>query len=118
VLGRSISEVLGREDWRHEANPSVGGRATVIAVTATAVALQLKPQTMEAIGRWISLLLSKAIMGALLAVLLNFVGSLIVPEYWWPPVPDSWDMAGAGALGGMLTHCFKSIAPRKSENSN
>jgi hypothetical protein len=80
--------------------------ATIIAVTGTAVALQLKPQTMEAVGRWISVLLANAIMGALGAVVLNFVGSLIVPEYWWPSVPGSWGMAGAGALGGVLAHCF------------
>lgn len=92
--------------------------ATIMAVTGAAVALQLKPQKIEAIGRWISVLFANAIMGALGAVVLNFVGSLIVPEYWWPAVPGSWAMAGAGALGGMLTHLWKSIAPRKSENSN
>ena len=92
--------------------------ATIMGVTGTALALRLKPQTMDAIGRWISELLASAIMGALLAVVVNFVGSLIVPEYWWPAVPGSWAMAGAGALGGMLTHCFKSIAPSKSQNSS
>jgi hypothetical protein len=91
---------------------------TIIAVTGTAIALQWKPQTMEAAGRWISTLLANAIVGALGAVVLNFIGSLIVPEHWWPAVPDSWGMAGAGALGGILACCFKSIVPRKSENSN
>ena len=73
---------------------------------------------MEAIGKWIFALIKNAIMGALFGVVLNFVGSLIVPEYWWPPVPDALGMAGAGALGGMLTHCLKSIPPRRSQNSH
>ena len=41
-------------------------------------------------------------------------GTAVVPEYWWPPVAGSWAMTGAGAL----THFWKSIAPRKSENSS
>jgi hypothetical protein len=94
---------------------------TIIAVTGTAIALHLRPhdqQKLGGVGRWISELLASAITGVLGALALNFVASLIVPEYWWPPTPDSWGMAGAGAVGGMLAHCSKLIAPHKSKKSN
>jgi hypothetical protein len=54
-------------------------------------------------------------MGTLAGLLLNFLGSWIVPEYWGPS--DSWGMAGAGAVGGMLSHYFGPRKPRQSENS-
>jgi hypothetical protein len=66
------------------------------------------------VRRWISELLTSAIMGALAALLLNFLASWIVPEYWGPS--DSWGVTGAGAVGGMLSHCFGSRRPHQSEN--
>jgi H+/Cl- antiporter ClcA len=53
--------------------------------------------------RWISGLLTSAIVGALVGFLVNLLASRIVPEYWWF---DSWIAAGCGAVGAMLAHCY------------
>ena len=58
------------------------------------------------VGRWISELITSAIMGALAGLLLNSLASRIVPEYWGPS--DPWGVAGASAVGGMLSYCFGS----------
>jgi hypothetical protein len=90
----------------------------VIAVTGTAIALHLKSQNgrTRSVGRWISELLTSAIGGALVVLLLDFLASWIAPEYWG--LRNSWNAAGVGTVGGMLAHCSKLIAPRKSKNSN
>jgi hypothetical protein len=90
----------------------------IVAVTGTAIALHSKPLNghLRSVGRWISDLLSSAIGGAVAVLLLDLLASWIAPEYWGPR--NSWNAAAAGAVGGMLAHCFKLIAPRKSKNSN
>ena len=56
--------------------------------------------------RWISDLLSRAIIGAFGAFVLDLLASWIAPKYWGPA---SWGVVGAGAVGGMRH--------RQSENS-
>ena len=56
------------------------------------------------VRRWISDLLFSAIIGALGALLLDFLASRLVSEYWWPDL-DQWGVAGSGALGAMLYQC-------------
>jgi hypothetical protein len=68
--------------------------------------------------KWISDLLFSAIIGALGGLLINLLGSWLLPEYWWPPRPGWWAMAGIGAVAGMLRHCFDYRKRRQSENSN
>jgi H+/Cl- antiporter ClcA len=97
----------------------------IIAVIGTAIALHLKPsngptrterQELGPVGRWISGLLTSAIFGALAILLLDLLASWIAPEYWGQP--NSWNAAGAGAVAGMLSHCFNLRKPRQSENPN
>ena len=64
-------------------------------------------------GRWISDLLSRAIIGALCALLLDLLASWIAPKYWGP---TSWGVVGAGAVGGMLSR-IPLRRHRQSENS-
>src|SRR5215469_18943450 len=60
-------------------------------------------------GRWISDLLTRAILGALGAGLLDLLASWIAPKYWGPA---SWGVVGAGAVGGMLSRIpFKETPP-------
>jgi hypothetical protein len=82
----------------------------IIAVTGTAIALHLKPlngrtrserHKMGTVRRWISELLTSAIIGAFGALLINFLASRIVPEYW--SGLDPWGVAGTGAVGAMAT---------------
>src|SRR5262249_4429673 len=62
------------------------------------------------VQRWISDLLFSAISGALIGLLLDFLGSRLVPQYWGPG--DPWGVAGFGALGAMLYQCFQGNAER------
>src|SRR5262245_27448145 len=64
-------------------------------------------------GRWISDLLSRAVIGALSALLLDLLASWIAPKYWGPA---SWAVVGAGAVGGMLSR-IPLRRDRWSENS-
>src|SRR5260370_37353517 len=93
----------------------------IVAVTGTAIALHLKSlngrtrtgrQKIGPVRNWISGLLTSAIFGALVGVLLNLLGFWIVPKYWGGL--DWWGMAGGGAAVGMFAHGFE----RKSETSN
>jgi hypothetical protein len=68
---------------------------------------------------WISDLITNAIVGALGALLLNFVASRLVPEFWGPSA-DRWGIAAVGAVGGvaaMLHTRFRGRA-RTSERAN
>jgi hypothetical protein len=63
---------------------------------------------------WISDLLIGAIIGAFMVILLDLLASWIAPEYWGPS--NSWNAAGAGAVGGMLSR-IPLRRRRRSENS-
>src|SRR5215211_4939745 len=65
------------------------------------------------VNRWISDLLASAIVGALGGLLLDLLASWIAPKYWGPA---SWDVAVAGAVGGMLSR-LTLRRHRQSENS-
>jgi len=85
----------------------------VIVFGVIQVSLGLADRENHRAGRWISDLLSRAIIGALCALLLDLLASWIAPKYWGP---TSWGVVEAGAVGGML-----SLIPlrrhRQSENS-
>jgi hypothetical protein len=70
------------------------------------------------VRKWISDLLFNAIIGALGALLVNLLGTWLLPEYWWPRYPGWWAMAGIGAVGGMLAYCFGLRKRRQSEKPN
>ena len=67
-------------------------------------------------GTELSDLLFSAISGALMGFLLDFLATRIVPAYWGSDL--DWRAPAAAAVGAMLYHCFKLMAPRKSENSD
>jgi uncharacterized membrane protein len=76
------------------------------------VSLGLADREDHRAGRWISDLLSRAIIGALCALLLDLLASWIAPKYWGP----TWGVVGAGAVGGMLSR-IPLRRHRQSENS-
>jgi hypothetical protein len=69
---------------------------------------------------WISDVISYAVAGAIVAMLLNFVASLILPEEYWRP--GDWlavaAVGAAGAIGAMFHTRFRSRASRKPDNSS
>jgi hypothetical protein len=70
------------------------------------------------VRKWISDLLFNAILGAGAGLLINLLGSWLLPEYWWPPRPGWWAMAGTGAVSAMLAYCFGFRKRPQSEKSN
>jgi len=55
------------------------------------------------VQKWISALLSGAIGGAIVTIVLDYLASRLAPAYWGPS--STWDAATAGAVGGMLYQC-------------
>jgi uncharacterized membrane protein len=88
----------------------------VIVFGVIQVSLGLADREHHRAGRWISDLLSRAIIGALCALLLDLLASWIAPKYWGPFFA-SWGVVGAGAVGGMLSRIPLRRRRRQSENS-
>jgi hypothetical protein len=111
ILGRNWKGALAME-WGREYWDIFFIAAVVVIVFGVIQAWTWLTEQHRA-GRWISDLLSRAIIGALGALLLDFLASWIVPKYWGPA---SWGVVGAGAVGGMLSR-IPLRRHRQSENS-
>jgi hypothetical protein len=70
------------------------------------------------VQKWASDLLFSAMPGACAGLLINLLGSWLLPESWWPQRPGWWAMAGIGAASAMLAYCFGFGRRRRSEKSN
>jgi len=105
----ALAMYWGREYWEIFLIAVV----VVIVFGVIQVSLGLADRENHRAGRWISDLLSRAIIGALCALLLDLLASWIAPKYWGP---TSWGVVGAGAVGGMLSR-IPLRRHRQSENS-
>jgi hypothetical protein len=70
------------------------------------------------VQKWASDLLFSAMLGACAGLLINLLGSWLLPESWWPQRPGWWAMAGIGAASAMLAYCFGFGRRRQPEKSN
>jgi len=70
------------------------------------------------VQKWVSDLLFSAMLGACAGLLINLLGSWLLPQYWWPQRPGWAAMAGIGAVSAMLAYCFGFGKRRQSKKSN